>query len=56
MRVWVIVGLSGRAVTQPLLDRFGRNPEFFVAGNYGCVQMTLFALRIMLVLPVAGSY
>ena len=33
-RALVILGLSGLAVAQPLLDLFGKNPEFFVAGNY----------------------
>ena len=33
-RAFIILGLSGLAVTQPLLDLFGQNPEFFVAGNY----------------------
>ena len=30
----VLVGLAGVAVTQPVLDLLGRNPEFFVAGAY----------------------
>ena len=42
-RAFVILGLSGLAVTQPLLDLFGSNPEFFVAGNYSRGQIVWFA-------------
>ena len=42
-RALVILGLSALAVTQPLLDLFGNNPEFFVAGNYSTSQIVLFA-------------
>jgi hypothetical protein len=40
----VLVGLAGLAVTQPLLDLFGRNPTFFVAGGYGRRHIVLFAV------------
>jgi hypothetical protein len=53
-RAWVILGLSGLAVTQPLLDLFGRNPEFFVAGNYSRTQIVMFALIVALVPAVFG--
>jgi hypothetical protein len=53
-RAWIILGLSGLAVAQPLLDLFGRNPEFFVAGNYSSTQIVLFALVIVLVPPFVG--
>lgn len=45
----VLVGLAGLAVTQPVLDLFGRNPTFFVAGNYGRRRTVLFALVVALV-------
>jgi hypothetical protein len=50
-RAAVVLGLSGLAVAQPLLDLFGRNPQFFVAGNYSDAQIVLFALAITLVPP-----
>jgi Sulfatase len=50
----MILGLSGLAVTQPLLDLFGNNPEFFVAGNYSRGQIVAFALLITLVPPLIG--
>ncbi len=53
-RALVILGLSGLAFTQPLLDLFGKNPEFFVAGNYSTGQIVAFALVIALVPPLAG--
>ncbi len=53
-RAFIILGLSGLAVTQPLLDLFGQNPEFFVAGNYSRAQIVWFALLIVLVPPLVG--
>ena len=53
-RAFVILGLSGLAVAQPLLDLFGKNPEFFVAGNYSRGQIVAFALLITLVPPLVG--
>ena len=50
----MILGLSALAVTQPLLDLFGNNPEFFVAGNYSTSQIVLFALAIAVVPPALG--
>jgi hypothetical protein len=50
----VVLGLSGLAVAQPLLDLFGKNPQFFVAGNYSKGQIVAFALLIVLVPPVIG--
>jgi arylsulfatase A-like enzyme len=41
-----VVGLAGLAITQPLLDLFGRNPEFFVAGRYDAGQIVGFALVV----------
>ena len=53
-RAFIILGLSGLAVTQPLLDLFGQNPEFFVAGNYSRGQIVWFALLIAVVPPLLG--
>ena len=50
----MILGLSGLAVTQPLLDLFGRNPEFFVAGRYNAEQIVWFALIVAFVPPLIG--
>src|SRR5687768_2644153 len=53
-RSLVVLGLSSLAVAQPLLDLFGRNPEFFVAGNYSTAQIVWFALLITLLPPLIG--
>ena len=53
-RAFVILGLSGLAVAQPLLDLFGRNPEFFVAGRYNTSQIVWFALIVVVVPPLVG--
>ena len=53
-RAFIILGLSGLAVAQPLLDLFGQNPEFFVAGNYSRGQIVWFALLIAVVPPLVG--
>jgi hypothetical protein len=45
----VLVGLAGVAITQPILDLFGRNPTFFVAGGYGRRQIVAFALTVAFV-------
>jgi hypothetical protein len=45
----VLLGLAGVAITQPLLDLFGRNPTFFVAGGYGRRQIVAFALTVAIV-------
>ena len=42
----VLTGLAGVAITQPVLDLFGNNPTFFVAGNYGRRQIAMFALVV----------
>ena len=41
-----LVGLAGVAITQPVLDLMGRNPEFFVAGRYTSTQIVAFALVV----------
>ena len=51
----VILGLSSLAVAQPLLDLFGNNPEFFVAGDYGAGQIVWFAVIVTLVPPMIGT-
>ena len=53
-RAFIILGLTGLAVTQPLLDLFGQNPEFFVAGNYSRAQIVWFAVLIAVVPPLVG--
>jgi hypothetical protein len=53
-RSLVVLGLSGLAVAQPLLDLFGRNPEFFIAGNYSSIQIVWFAFLITLLPPLTG--
>ena len=53
-RSLVVFGLSSLAVAQPLLDLFGRNPEFFVAGNYGTGQIVWFAVIITLLPPLVA--
>ena len=50
----MILGLTGLALTQPLLDLFGRNPEFFVAGRYNAGQIVWFALVVACVPPLVG--
>ena len=45
----VLVGLAGVAVTGPVMDLFGRNPTFFVAGGYGRHQIVAFALVVAFV-------
>jgi Sulfatase len=48
-RALVLVGLSALAITQPVLDLMGRNPQFFVAGGYTASQIVAFALVVVLV-------
>jgi hypothetical protein len=50
----VLVGVAGVAITQPVLDLFGRNPTFFVAGGYGRRQIVAFALMVAFVPPVVA--
>lgn len=51
----VLVGMAGVAITQPVLDLFGQNPEFFVAGRYGRSQIVAFALVVAFVPAVVAS-
>lgn len=48
----IVSGLAGVAITQPVLDLFGRNPTFFVAGNYARRQIVAFALVVAVVPPL----
>lgn len=51
-QVAALFGLAGLAITQPLLDTFGRQPMFFVAGRYARWQIVAFAL-VVTVVPAA---
>jgi hypothetical protein len=50
----VLMGLAGVAVTQPVLDLFGSNPTFFVAGGYGRRQIVAFAFSVAFVPGLAA--
>jgi Sulfatase len=50
----IVLGVSGLAVTQPILDLLGSNPEFFVAGNYSTTQIVALAVVIALLPPSVG--
>ena len=54
MAALIVLGVSGLAVTQPMLDLVGSNAEFFVAGNYSTTQIVTFALVIALLPPLVG--
>lgn len=54
-RALILFGLAGLAIVQPLLDLFGNNPEFFVAGAYRGSQIVWFALLIALVPPLVAT-
>jgi hypothetical protein len=51
----VLFGLAGVAVTQPVLDLFGRNPTFFVAGRYESSQIVWFGI-VVAVVPGAAVF
>lgn len=53
-RAAILAGLAGLAITQPVLDLFGANPEFFVAGRYSGFQIVVFALVVAFVPAVAA--
>ncbi len=44
-----LVGVAGVAITQPVLDLMGRNPEFFVAGRYTTSQIVEFGVLVAVV-------
>ena len=44
-----ILGLTGLAVAQPLLDVFGRAPEAFIARDAGTADIVAFAFVVTLV-------
>ena len=47
-----LLALSGLAVAQPLLDLFGKNPEFFVAAEATRGQIVTFALAVAFAIPL----
>lgn len=47
-----IAALSALALAQPLLDLFGRNPEFFVAQDAGASGVIVFGLAVAVGLPL----
>jgi hypothetical protein len=47
-----IAALSALAVSQPLLDLFGRNPEFFVAQDMTATEVVVFGAVIALGVPL----
>ena len=49
----VVLALWGLAVAQPVLDLFGKNPEFFVANSLSKYEVALFGVVIALLLPAA---
>ncbi len=51
-RMLVICGLSAIAVTAPLLDLYGRNPEVFVANRTSPWEIVLFGLLVTLTVPL----
>ncbi|MCB1017237.1 MAG: sulfatase-like hydrolase/transferase [Acidimicrobiales bacterium] len=46
-----LLALTGLAVAQPLLDLFGKNPEFFVAKDAGARDVVVFGVAVTFVLP-----
>jgi len=46
-----LLALSALAVAQPLLDLFGRNPEFFVASDSTRPEILAFALMVTFAVP-----
>jgi len=53
-RLLVVCGLSAVAVTAPLLDLYGRNPEVFVANRTSASELVLFGLIVALAVPVSA--
>ncbi len=47
----VILALTGLAVAQPLLDLFGKNPEFFVAKDASARDVVIFGVAVTFALP-----
>ena len=48
----VVLALWGLAIAQPVLDLFGKNPEFFVANSLSKYEVALFGVVVALLLPV----
>ncbi len=51
-RVLALSGLGAAALTAPLLDLYGRNPEVFVASRTSPTEILVFALVATLAVPV----
>ena len=49
----VVLALWGLAIAQPVLDLFGKNPEFFVANSLSKYEVALFGGVVALALPAA---
>ena len=49
-----LLALSGLAVAQPLLDLFGKNPEFFVAAETSRAQIVAFGLAVAFGIPLVA--
>ena len=49
-----LLALSGLAVAQPLLDLFGKNPEFFVAAEATRSEIVAFALVLVFGVPAVA--
>ncbi len=49
-----LLALSGLAVAQPLLDLFGKNPEFFVAAETTRAQIVAFGLAVAFGVPLVA--
>ena len=47
----VVLALWGLAVAQPLLDLFGKNPEFFLVNQFSRLEIVLFGLVVALGVP-----
>ena len=49
----VLLALWGLAVAQPVLDLFGKNPEFFVANSLSKEELVAFGVLVALGIPLA---
>lgn len=49
-----LLALSGLAVTQPLLDLFGKNPEFFLAAEADHGEIVSFGVAVAFAVPVVA--
>lgn len=49
-----LLAVSGLAITQPLLDLFGKNPEFFIASDMSKPEIVAFGLAVALIVPLGA--